>query len=136
LKRFAVDSGPLVAYLNRNDEFHEWAVETLDALGAPLHTCESVASEACFLLRGVRSGPQAVLALASRGRLKIDFRLDAEIAAVERLIAKYASVPMSLADACLVRMTELHSDTTVVTLDRDFTVYRRHGRGVVPVILP
>ncbi len=136
MKRFIVDSGPLVAYLNRRDEFHEWAVETLDAVGAPIHTCEAVVSEACFLLRDVESGPQSVLALVSRGGLKPDFRLDAEIAAVEKLVAKYASVPMSLADACLVRMTELHSETTVVTIDRDFVVYRRHGRQTVPVLMP
>lgn len=55
---------------------------------------------------------------------------------MERLVARYANIPMSFADACLVRMSELHSDMTIVTVDDDFTVYRRHGRDVIPVLMP
>jgi predicted nucleic acid-binding protein len=136
LKRFAVDTGPLVAYLNRREEHHEWAVATLDSIGSPLHTCDAVVSEACFLLRDVQGGAQAVLTLIEQARLVSDFRLDAEIRAVAALISRYESVPISLADACLVRMTETERETTVVTLDRDFTVYRRNGRQLVPTMMP
>ena len=72
----------------------------------------------------------------ARGIVAIDFRLASELGPVRKLMAKYATVPMSLADACLVRMTELDMRSTVLTLDEDFRVYRRHGRQVVPAVLP
>src|SRR4051812_18036839 len=136
MNRFGIDPGPLVAFLNARDSFHRWAMETLDTIEPPLHTCESVISEACFLVRHLKGGPDAVLSLISRGILALDFHLDSEHVAVKKLMTKYGSVPMSLADACLVRMTELDHDLTIITLDDDFRVYRRHGRQAVPVIMP
>jgi len=77
-----------------------------------------------------------VLSLISRGILVLDFHLDSEHVPVKKLMTKYANVPMSLADACLVRMAELDHDLTIITLDDDFRVYRRHGRQTVPVVMP
>jgi predicted nucleic acid-binding protein len=136
MTRFAIDTGPLVAFLNGRDAFHRWAMETLDTIEPPLYTCESVISEACFLVRHLKGGPDAVLALASRGVVAAGFCLSSELGPVRKLMAKYASVPMSLADACLVRMTEIDHELTIITLDDDFRVYRRHGRQAVPVIMP
>jgi predicted nucleic acid-binding protein len=134
--RFAIDTGPLVALLNSRDAMHAWAKQTLNRVSPALHTCESVISEACFLVRTLKGGPAAVLALVSRGLVVPDFRLDSEFNAVRKLIAKYESVPMSLADACLVRMAELDHDLGIITLDEDFRIYRRHGRQQVPVVMP
>lgn len=136
MKRYAVDTGPLVALLNANDLHHAWATATFETMEPPLHTCEAVVSEACFLLRTSKGGPDAMLALLAKGVVVADFRLCAELAALRKLMTKYASVPMSVADACLVRMSELDSELTLVTLDADFGVYRRHGRQVIPVISP
>ena len=136
MKGVLVDTGPLVALLNGRDAFHPWARAILSEVEPPLRTCEAVLSEACFLLRRVSRGPDAVLQLVSRGVVEIPFRLDAELAAVRKLMARYANVPMSLADACLVRMTELDAGATVLTLDADFRVYRRNGRQAVQAILP
>jgi predicted nucleic acid-binding protein len=86
-------------------------------------------------VRHLEGGADAVLGLVGRGVVKVDFRLSGEIETVRRLMSKYASVPMSLADACLVRMTELHARSAVLTLDRDFRAYRRNGRQVVPVLM-
>jgi len=105
-------------------------------LPVPLLTCEAVVSETCFLLRHARGGPSAVLELLDRGALRIAFRLEDNVGAVGRLMARYASVPMSLADACLVRMAEAHPDSRVLTLDRDFRLYRKHGRHAIPAIMP
>jgi predicted nucleic acid-binding protein len=131
-----VDTGPLVALLDIRESHHAWARETLGGLETPLLTCEAVISEACFVLGRVKGGRNAVLSLVSRGIVAPTFRLDTEIEPVRRLMAKYASVPMSLADACLVRMTELSPRTAVITLDDDFRVYRRNGRQAVPVVMP
>jgi predicted nucleic acid-binding protein len=134
--RILLDTGPLVAFLNRRDHFHGWATETLGALEPPLWTCESVLSEACFLLRGIERGPEAVLALVAREIVVPDFPLDEEAPAVAGLMKKYAEVPMALADACLVRMTELHRESAVLTLDGDFRIYRRNRREAIPLLVP
>lgn len=131
-----VDTGPLVAFLNRRDRYHEWATGQLAEIPAPLLTCEAVLSEACFLLRHLRGGSQAVLELLSRGLVQVGFRLDENAVPIRKLLARYASVPMSLADACLVRMAEQHPGSRVLTLDRDFRVYRKHGRHVIPGVMP
>ncbi len=136
MTRAIVDTGPLVAFLNTRDPRHQWALETFDSFRMPLATCEAVLTEAWFVVRQSKANPNSVLALLSRGIITLDFRLSVELEAVRKLMTKYATVPMALADACLVRMTELDGRATVLTLDSDFHVYRRNGRQVVPVIMP
>jgi predicted nucleic acid-binding protein len=131
-----VDTGPLVALLDAREPDHAWAREAFDGLRAPLYTCEACLSEAAFLLGHVKGGANALLTFVSRGIIVPQFRLASEIEAIRKLMTKYASVPMSLADACLVRMTELDARATVLTLDNDFRVYRRNGRQAVPVLMP
>lgn len=131
-----IDTGPLVAFLCRDDGRHGWVTAQLALVEPPLLTCESVLSEAAFLLRRVGRGADALLALVRRKLVRVPFQLEAELPAVERLMARYANVPISLADACLVRMSETHAGSVVVTLDSDFRTYRRHGRNVIPLITP
>ena len=131
-----VDSGPLVALLSERDRYHGWANQAFARAAAPLRTCEAVVSEAWYLLRLTSGGQAAVLELLERGLLSIDFTLMSELAAVRRLITRYRDQPMSLADACLVRMAELYDDATVLTLDTDFSVYRKNGRQVIALIAP
>ncbi len=135
-RQVILDTGPLVALLNRRDTFHRWSVDQWAQIEPPLLTCEAVLSEACFLLRKPPAGRRAVMELLDRGVVRIAFRLQDHAERVAQLMEKYASVPMSLADACLVRMAELHSGSPVLTIDGDFRVYRKHDRRVVPVIMP
>jgi len=74
--------------------------------------------------------------LLQRGILQVEFHMERQIPAIAKLMAKYANVPMSLADACLVRMSELIPDSKVMTLDSDFHIYRRYGRQIIPLIIP
>lgn len=131
-----VDTGPLVALLNRRDRYHAWARSVLDTVTPPVFTCEAVLSEACFLLSRVRGGADAVLALVAADILRVEFQLGVEIVAVRHLVRRFASVPMSFADACLVRMSELEVRSVVLTIDTDFKHYRRNKRHVVPLITP
>jgi uncharacterized protein len=131
-----VDAGPIVAFLNSRDRYHEWSKETFAEIDAPVLSCEAVLSEACFLLRNSRGGGEAVLKLVERGLVRLPFRLEAETPPVRRLLSRYSNVPMSLADACLVRMSEELSDAVILTLDRDFKIYRKHGRHVIPTRMP
>ena len=134
--RVILDTGPLVALLNRRDDYHAWARACFAETEPPLLTCEAVISEACFLLRGLLGGPRTVLDLLNRGVVEIPFRLAEEADPVTRLLTRYASVPMALADACLVRMAEQHAKSTVMTQDNVFHIYRKQGRQVVPTIMP
>ncbi len=131
-----VDTGPLVAYLNARDHFHTWARLRLGEVAPPALTCEAVIAEACHLLRGTDGGPEAVLGLLDTGALVIPFRLEEEVEPLRRLLARYRDLPVSLADACLVRLAELEIHPVVLTLDSDFSVYRIHGRQPIPAILP
>jgi len=131
-----VDAGPLVALLNGQEQFHDWTKDRLGELTAPLLTCEAVLAEAAYLLRRLDIGGRALMGLLERQAVRVAFHLDEHHAPVARLMSKYSDVPMSLADACLVRMTELHPRSVVLTFDADFHVYRRHGRLVVPTLVP
>ena len=134
-RRVLLDTGPIVAFFNRRDHHHQWTVDQWSRLTPPLMTCEAVLSEASYLLsRHTAHSP--VLELVRRGLLQIPFRLAAEASGAEHLISRYANVPMSLGDACLVRMSEQHADSAVLTLHRHFTVYRRLERQVIPTIMP
>lgn len=130
MKRILADTGPLVAYLDKSDRDHEWAKQRFMRFTEPLLTCEAVIAEALFLLRRGGIFPDGLLELIRRGILVPDFSLAGEIESLLHLMKKYRDIPMSLADACLVRMAELHASSVVMTLDSDFTVYRKARRGM------
>lgn len=134
--KFILDTGPLVALLNRRDQHHRWAWDQWERMEAPLFTCEPVIAEACFLVQGLQGGSAAVLDFVRRGVLDLSFRVAEESAVIAGLMRKYRDVPMSLADGCLVRMAERHTDGVVVTLDNDFKVYRKNGRQLIPTVTP
>lgn len=136
MTRIIIDTGPIVALLNRRDRHHAWVRDVLDTVEPPIFTCEAVVSEACFLLDRLTGGQDAVLELLSTEILKVDFRMLPEVDAIRGLMRKFANVPMSFADACLVRMTELDMKSVLVTLDSDFRTYRRSRRQVIPTIMP
>src|SRR6201998_3734271 len=129
-----VDAGFVVALLSSRDSHHEWAVMQASEMPPPWSTCEAVLSEAFHLL-GAR-GAANLAALLRRRALLVAFTLSESLEPVVKLIEKYSSVPMGLADACLVRMTETLADPIILTTDQDFRVYRRHSRQVVPRVTP
>jgi predicted nucleic acid-binding protein len=131
-----IDTGPLVALLNRRERHHAWVKGVLDTIEPPIFTCEPVLSESCFLLQDISGGQDAILELIARGIMRSDFRVAQEIDSLRLLMKKFGDVPMSLADACLVRMTEIDPHGVVLTLDSDFRIYRRNRRQVVPTISP
>jgi predicted nucleic acid-binding protein len=132
--RVLVDAGFLVALLSRRDTNHRWASAQTPRLPPPWRTCDAVLSEAFHLL-GPR-GRAPLAALLRRRAAVLTFDLGSELERVLTLMHKYSDVPMSLADACLVRMTETLPDPVLLTTDTDFRIYRRHSRQTVPCILP
>ncbi|MEM8639726.1 MAG: pilus assembly protein [Cyanobacteria bacterium P01_G01_bin.54] len=135
-QRVVIDTGPLVSALDRRDQWHSWSVAQLDLIQPPLLTCEAVISEAHFLLGRVFGGRDALLGLLTEGFVRIPWQLSEELVSVNVLLKQYESVPMSLADACLVRMVEQYSESQILTLDSDFQIYRMNRDQVIPVIMP
>jgi len=131
-----LDASPLVAYFDANEADHPWCVRHFDALKPPLISCEAAIAEAVYLVesRGGNSG--RVFDFLRQGIIQLPFHLEDEIEAIIALRQRYSDVPMSLADACLVRMSETRTNARIFTLDGDFKVYRRHGRQVIPLIFP
>lgn len=131
-----VDTGVLIALIDRRDRHHAWAKEQVARIAPPLLTCEAVLSETWFLLQRVSNGREALLQLLDRGQVQSRFDLNTDMASVVALLKRYQSVPMSLADAELVRMAERWPDSLVFTLDSDFQIYRKHRDQPIPLIFP
>ena len=128
-----LDAGPLIAAINRGDRYHRWARDTLERLEPPFVSCPEAMAEAAAMT----GQPTAIVEMVHAGEIVLSFDLSAHAASVLALLKKYADREMDLADACIVRMTELVRDCRVVTLDRaDFSVYRRNGRDLIPLVAP
>lgn len=131
-----VDTGPIVALLNRRDQHHEWTTETAAQLDSPLFTCEAVIAEAHHLLSGIHDGFRRLNQLADAGRLDLSFRYRDHMQRVHELMSKYSNVPMSFADACLVTLSETLRDARVFTIDHDFRIYRRKRNRPLALLMP
>jgi uncharacterized protein len=129
-----VDAGFLVALLTRRDANHRWAATMAEQHFPVWNTCEGALSEAFHLLG--RRGAPALSELLSHGAVISAFRFNDNAREVLALMRKYVNVPISFADACLVRMTEIAAQPVLLTTDSDFRIYRRHSRRTVPCLLP
>jgi predicted nucleic acid-binding protein len=131
--RGIADTGFLVAFVNRNDKFHDWAVSVAEQVTEPLLTCEAVLAETAFHL----SNCAIVFDMVHDGLVRLAFECSQHMAQLETLANRYADRQPDLADLCLVRMSEIHPKLPVITVDRgDFSVYRRNKREVIPLIVP
>jgi predicted nucleic acid-binding protein len=131
-----LDTGPLVAYLYEGDTYHEWTKEQAAHISTPLISCESVISEAQFLLSDVPTGPQRLFDLLDRNVVRFPFSYSEQAGRVNALMRTYSDQPMSFADACLVCMCEVYDDARIFTIDSDFRVYQQHRNEPIPVLMP
>ena len=127
------DTGFLVAFVSRNDEFNDWAVSIAEQLTAPLLTCEAVLAETAFHLGSC----SMVFNLLNDGIVELNFESNKHLAQLESLAKRYSDRKPDFADLCLIRMSELFPKHPVITIDRDdFRVYRRNKRDIIPLICP
>jgi predicted nucleic acid-binding protein len=131
-----IDTGPIVAALSRRDRHHKWAKLHFESISEPCLTCEAVLSECFFLLSSATDGKERLCALLDRGIVTTGFSLPDNQPETLRLMRRYSDTPMSFADACLVRMAEMHDASTIFTTDHDFEIYRKNGRQIIPLIKP
>lgn len=136
METLLIDTGPLVAFLDRSDSHHEWAVEQFSHLTASPTTCEGAITEATHLLSDAGVKPWGVLELIGREIITVQFDLESNLNRVLSLMKKYADTPMDFVDACLVAMTEEKQNCKLLTLDSDFKIYRRFERQTIPLIAP
>lgn len=127
------DTGLLVAFLNRNDGHHDWAVEIASQVTEPLLTCEAVIAETAFHLQDAR----LTIALVEEGLVALSFDCNDHLPHLAALARRFADRKPDLADLCLIRMSELYPKHSVITTDAlDFRVYRRNKREAIPLICP
>jgi predicted nucleic acid-binding protein len=131
-----LDTGPLVAYLDKRDKFYAWARDTINRQVGPMLSCEAVLTEACYLLRKIADASSTILQLVARHAVILPFAVSEETDALANLLNHYADVPMSLADACLVRMAEKLPRSKVITLDGDFLLYRKNRNQRIETLMP
>ena len=131
-----LDTGPLVTFLAAGLDHQNWVREQWRRLHPPLLTCEPVLTEAAFLLKREGRETDALFALLERGILRVALEIENQVPDLRALMRRYRDRPMSLADACLVRLSELHSGSVIFTFDADFLIYRRYGSKVIPVLMP
>jgi predicted nucleic acid-binding protein len=130
-----IDTGPLVSYLVAS-RHHVWARNQTKLFRPPLLTCEPVLTEAAFLLEREGCETDVLFTLLERGGIRVAINIQDEQADLRALMHRYRNRPMSLADACMVRLSELHIHSELLTLDSDFLFYRRHGNKVIPCLMP
>ena len=127
------DTGFLVAFANRGDQHHDWAVGVAARVDAPLLTCEAVLAESAFHLRSAR----IVLEILNEGLVRVALDVSAHVAQLTLLAQRFAERKPDLADLCLIRLSELHPRHSVITVDEaDFRVYRRNKREAIPLVCP
>jgi uncharacterized protein len=119
-----LDTGCIVALLDRGERAHGRCVEALRTVSGRLVTCEAVIAESCYLLRHHRGAGETILSNVERGAFQIPLRLDEMAGAVRGHMKRYARVPMDLADGCLVALADLLGTGRILTLDSDFHIYR------------
>jgi len=136
LKPVLLDTGPIVALLDRSEKCHSECVEALAGIEGPLVTCESVIAEACYLMRRLAGANEAILQNVADGVFQIPIQLSQCALAIQRILKKYNDRQVDLADACLVHLaTELRTGE-IFTLDRDFAVYRWATNRAFQSVLP
>jgi predicted nucleic acid-binding protein len=130
------DTGFLVAFLNRSDKHHSWALQIAGTIDAPLVTCEAVLTEAAHLVNRVKSSA-VVLDLVETGLIEVRFDFHAALPRLQKQAARYADRSPDLADLCLICLSEDHPQREVVTVDwKDFQIYRRWDQEPIPTRTP
>ena len=124
MKPVLLDTGVIVALLDRSESFHRTCAQMVREVEAPLVTCEAVITESCYLLRNLSGASGAVIENVAAGIFQIPFQLSRDTAGVRQVMQKYKDRKIDLADACLIRLADEFGTADILTLDRDFAIYR------------
>jgi predicted nucleic acid-binding protein len=135
LKPVLLDTGVIVALLDRSEKYHHACAAAIRDLDAPLITCEAVLAESCYLLRNLPGAPEAVIENVAAGIFQVPFQLSREATGVKQVLRKYRDRRIDLADACLICLADEFGTADILTLDKDFEVYRWSRRKPFRILL-
>lgn len=130
-----LDTGVIVALLDRSENQHRACAEAVDGVDAPLVTCEAVIAESCYLLRNLPGASEAVIENVAAGIFQVPFQLSQEADSIRKILRRYRDRKIDFADACLIRLADAFQTADILTLDADFRVYR-WGRSKAFRIMP
>jgi predicted nucleic acid-binding protein len=136
VKPVLLDTGVIVALLDRSERYHARCVRVLESLEQPLATCEAVIAESCYLLRGIPGAPETVLANVEQGIFQIPLQLNRAAASIRAILRKYRDVPADFADACLIHLADELDTGEILTLDSDFARYRWRRNRAFQLLIP
>ena len=136
MKPVLLDTGVIVALLDRSERYHARCVRVLESLEQPLATCEAVIAESCYLLRGLHGAPETVLANVEQGIFQIPLQLNRAAASIRAILRKYRDVPADFADACLIHLADELDTGEILTLDTDFARYRWRRNRAFQLLIP
>lgn len=124
MRPLLLDTGFVVALLDRSESFHKACARTVREVELPLITCEAVITESCYLLRNLSGAPEAVIENIAAGVFQVPFQLSREAAGVKQILRKYRDRKIDFADACLICLADQFGTADILTLDQDFAIYR------------
>ena len=124
MKPVLIDTGVIVALLDRSEKFHQSCADVVRDLEPRLVTCEAVIAESCYLLRNLPGAPEAVIENVVAGIFQIPFQLSQDADGVKQRLRKYRDRQINLADACLILLADEFETADILTLDKDFAIYR------------
>jgi uncharacterized protein len=136
VKQVLLDTGVIVALLDRSERYHARCVDVLENLEQPLVTCEAVIAESCYLLREISGAPETVLANIEQGIFQIPLQLNRAAAPIRAILRKYRDVPADFADACLIQLADELDTGEILTLDGDFARYRWRRNRPFQMLIP
>jgi uncharacterized protein len=136
VKPVLLDTGVIVALLDRSEKFHPASAAAVRDLESPMITCEAVLAESCYLLRNLPGASEAVLENVAAGIFQVPFQLSREAPAVKQILRKYRDRKIDLADACLICLADEFGAADILTLDTDFKIYRWGRNKSFSLLLP
>jgi len=136
VKPVLLDTGVIVALLDRSEQNHEKCLLSVESVTQPLVTCEAVIAESCYLLRDVAGASEAILENVEKGVFQIPFSITRQAGSVRRIIRRYRDQQIDFADACLIRLAEELDTGEILTLDSDFHIYRWKKNKAFQFLIP
>lgn len=136
MKAVLLDTGVIVASLDRSELFHEICADTISRIKSPLVTCEAVIAESCYVLRRLNGAAEAVVLNVAAGIIQVPFSLTQSARQVHDILRKYRDGDIDFADACLIHLATELSSPDILTLDKDFEHYRWGRNNAFSLLVP
>jgi uncharacterized protein len=131
MKNTLIDAGPMIALFNSDDKYHAGIMDLLKNYRGILTTSWPVITEVCYMLSYNTDVLADFLKWINRGGAKIEDIAVPDLERIIELLQKYSDVPMDLADASLIVISERSNIMDIITIDSDYCIYRTAGKQML-----